>query len=258
MVISLCPCHAECQVLQHRASDHNSERATFAIPGGDLNIRSSAPEAYYSIRDLIGINLLPKPICDALIESYFVTVHWFSLVVHEPSFRKRYQAVSTSGQARANDRPFLLLLIMMLALSCQYADGFVDHELCQGLDLTTIRTEYLKVVRQNFMDLLDEDSLEFVQICTLLGSYWLYWGKPRSSFTILGACVKAAQAIYLHRRSNSRYFQNGIYPVEERKRVWWTIYTWDRSVMLCYICNNSGADIVKVRNNRVRPADGYQ
>lgn len=180
------------------------------------------------MRDLIGINLLPKRTCDALIEAYFVTVHWFSLVVHEPSFRKRYEAISTSGEARPNDKPFILLLLMMIALSCQYADGFVHEEAHRGLDLTTIRTEYLKVVRQNFMDLLDEDSLEFVQICTLLGSYWLYWGKPRSSFSILGACVKSAQAIYLHRRSNSRFLQHSIHPVEERKRVWWTIYTWDR------------------------------
>lgn len=117
---------------------------------------------------------------------------------------------------------------MMIALSCQYADGFIDEEARRDLDLTTVRTEYLKVVRLNFMDLLDEDSLEFVQICTLLGSYWLYWGKPRSSFSILGACVKSAQAIYLHRRSNSRFQQYNIHPLEERKRVWWTIYTWDR------------------------------
>lgn len=177
---------------------------------------------------MIGIDLPPKTTCDALIDAYFFTIHWFSLVVHEPTFRKRYQAISTSGMARATDRPFLLLLLMLLALSCQYAHSFVDAEACQGLDMTTTRTDYLKVVRQNFMDLLDEDTLEFVQICTLLGSYWLYWGKPRSSFSILGACVKSAQAIYLHRQSGRRLLQHSIHAVEERKRVWWTIYTWDR------------------------------
>lgn len=180
------------------------------------------------MRDLIGIDLPPKRTCDALVDAYFYTVHWFSLVVHEPTFRKRYQVVSTSGLARATDQPFLLLLLMVLALSCQYAHSFVDAEVCQGLDFTITRAEYLKIVRQNFMDLLDEDSLEFVQICTLLGSYWLYWGKPRSSFSILGACVKSAQAIYLHRQSNRRPLQHSVHANEERKRVWWTIYTWDR------------------------------
>ena len=219
---------ANVQVLRHRASDHGSERATFAIPGGDSSVRSSAQENCRSVRDLIGIDLPSKPACDTLVDAYFFTIHWFSLVLHEPTFRKRYEAISKSGLARPTDRPFLLLLLMVLALSCQYAHSFVDSEACQTLDLTSIRTEYLKVVRQNFMDLLDEDSFEFVQICILLGSYWLYWGRPRSSFGILGACVKSAQAIYLHRQSGRRALQHSVHAIEERKRVWWTIYTWDR------------------------------
>ena len=208
------------------------------------------------MRDLIGIDLPPKPACDALVDAYFFTIHWFSLVIHEPTFRKRYQAVSASGLARATDRPFLHLVLMVLALSCQYAHSFINAETYQGLDLTTTRTEYLKIVRQNFMDLLDEDSLEFVQICTLLGSYWLYWGKPRSSFSILGACVKSAQAIYLHRQSSRRPLQQ-TNAVEERKRVWWTIYTWDRYVKFAHP-KQMKLRCLQVRNHCVRSATRYQ
>ena len=75
------------------------------------------------------------------------------------------------------------------------------------------------------MDLIDEDCLEFVQLSVLLGSYWLYWGRPRSSFSLLGAATKSAQAMELHRDLDHRLSSED---TEERKRVWWTIYTWDR------------------------------
>lgn len=185
---------------------------------------------HYPVSELIGIELPPRPACDKLLDIYFVTVHWFSLVVYEPTFRKRYEAIISSGSARSADRPFLLLLVMVLVMSCQYGHDMADEDLQNAVNLNDMRVGYLKVVRQNFMDLLDEDSLEFVQICTLLGSYWLYWGKPRSSFTILGAAVKSAQAISLHRQANWRIANSDTDMVEESKRIWWTIYTWDRWV----------------------------
>lgn len=117
---------------------------------------------------------------------------------------------------------------MVLAMACHYGHGFVDASVNEELDLHSTRREYLRVVRRDFMDLLDEDTLEFVQICTLLGSYWLYWGKPKSAFGLLGAATRAAQAIYLHRQTGSRFPHQNPHAVEERKRVWWTIYTWDR------------------------------
>lgn len=163
---------------------------------------------------------------NSLLDVYFYTVHWFSLVIYEPIFRQRYHDLTSTGVARFTDRPFLLLMLMVLAMGCHYARSTAHAEL-RHIDLDDLRMRYLKVVRQNFMDLLDEDSLEFVQICTLLGSYWLYWGKPRSSFTILGAAVKAAQAISLHRQ-HGRGPHDNQQSDEERRRVWWTIYTWDR------------------------------
>ncbi len=35
------------------------------------------------------------------------------------------------------------------------------------------------------MDVMDEDSFDFVQLCALLGSFYLYHDRPRSSFPIL-------------------------------------------------------------------------
>lgn len=205
-----------------------SARATFAIPGGEAHEQSTSAQKLIKVSQLVGVELPASHVCDALIDIYFFTVHWFSLVVHEPSFRKRSRAITTTGLARASDRPFVYLLLVVLGMACQYGEGFLDADLRHDLDMVATRTNYMNVVRQNLMDLLDEDCLEFVQICILIGSYWLYWGKPKASFGLLGTATRSAQALLLHRQSGTRPFRQNSESIEERKRVWWTIYTWDR------------------------------
>ncbi|KAL3418142.1 C6 transcription factor [Phlyctema vagabunda] len=214
------------------------DRATFAIPGGGCrdtngtNSSNNVPAPLIAVSEIIGIQLPSYDVCNRLLETYFSTVHWFSLVVYEPKFRPRYSGIVGSGLASRNDRGFLLLLVMVLIMGCWYSpkQGIADLESSE-LDIDSLRNELLTVVQRDFMELMDEDSLEFVQLCTLLGSFYLYHGKPRSSFSILGAATKTAQAMDLHRDSEARWsFED----TEERKRVWWTIYTWDRFATVTY------------------------
>jgi Fungal specific transcription factor domain len=177
------------------------------------------------ISEVLETNLPSRQVSDALVDTYFHTVHWFSLVVYEPKFRARYTTIMDRGLAVPSDRSFLLLLLMVMVMGCWYGPGVLPPEIASTVDLDNTRKAFLKVVSQNFMDLIDEDCLDFVQLSTLLGSYWLYWGRPRSAFSLLGAATKSAQAMELHRDMDHRLSPQD---TEERKRVWWTIYTWDR------------------------------
>jgi hypothetical protein len=115
---------------------------------------------------------------------------------------------------------------MVLILGCWYTPAHKTGDIgLSASDMEALRSKLLKVVQRDFMELMDEDSLEFVQLCTLLGSFYLYHGRPRSSFSILGAATKTSQAMELHRDSEMKWPYDDR---EERKRVWWTIYTWDR------------------------------
>ena len=216
------------QILGFARSPSDATRATFAIPGGGSAVSHNVPPVrgpLRHIKDIIGTELPSRDVADALIDTYFATVHWFSLVIYEPKFRDRYITILDSGQAHQSDRPFLLLLLMIMVMGCWYGSGVLPAETLSKTDLDSLRKAYLGVVSQSFMDLIDEDCLEFVQLSSLLGSYWLYWGRPRSSFSILGAATKSAQAMELHRNRDRRMSPA---EAEERKRVWWTIYTWDR------------------------------
>jgi hypothetical protein len=143
------------------------------------------------ISAIIGYTFPPAETMRLLLEEYFDAVHWFSLVIYEPKFRPKFESV-IDGMAYTAQKAFLLLLV----------DG-------AGSRLT---------------ELMDQASVASVQACILLGSYYVYHGKPNLSFSLLGATIRTAQAIGLHRQS----LRGDIDNIEERKRVWWTIYTWDR------------------------------
>ena len=84
---------------------------------------------------------------------------------------------------------------------------------------------YLRTVRGHLMDIMGEESLDFIRICILVGSHDVYHGRPKSSFALLGASIKTAQAMNLHRQT----VRTESWEVkEQRSRVWWTLYTWDR------------------------------
>ncbi|KAG4432313.1 hypothetical protein IFR05_012192, partial [Cadophora sp. M221] len=220
------------KIFGSQKSQAFKDRATSAIPGGGrhdttgTNSSNIFPAPLIPVVDIIGIELPGQDVCNQLLETYFASVHWFSLVVYEPKFRGRYTAVVGSGLASRSDHGFLLLLLMVLIMGCWYTPKNITRDL--GLspqEMDGLRNRLLGVVQRDFMELMDEDSLEFVQVCALLGSFYLYHGKPRSSFSILGAATKTSQAMDLHRDSSAR---RSFEDVEERKRVWWTIYTWDR------------------------------
>ncbi|OBT90622.1 hypothetical protein VE02_00567 [Pseudogymnoascus sp. 03VT05] len=226
------------QIFGSQKSRAFTHRATSAIPGGGCRDTSGTRSSnnvlapLVPVVEIIGIELPTYEVCNKLLETYFSAVHWFSLVVYEPKFRGRYNAIVQTGLASRSDHGFLLLLLMVLTMGCWYTPKNKSNDLgLSGNDVEAIRSQFLKVVQRDFMELMDEDCLEFVQLCALLGSFYLYHGRPRSSFSILGAATKTAQAMDLHRDSETRWnFEDR----EERKRVWWTVYTWDRFATITY------------------------
>ncbi|KAI4752517.1 hypothetical protein E4T52_16909 [Aureobasidium sp. EXF-3400] len=70
---------------------------------------------------------------------------------------------------------------------------------------------------------MDQNSISAIQTLILLGPFCCYHGRPNLSFSMLGASLRTAQALGLHREPSRISFHD----CEERKRVWWTIYTWD-------------------------------
>jgi hypothetical protein len=159
-----------------------------------------------------------------LLEEYFEAIHWFSLVVYEPTFRVRVESVA-NGYAHRSQKSFLLLLSMVLGMAAWYrSNRSAPDENHPGVNWGEWGRSLIKGVEGQLVTLMDQGSLSTVQACILLGSYYVYHGRPNLSFALLGATIKTAQALALHRKPLRGTFEE----IEERKRVWWTIYTWDR------------------------------
>lgn len=160
-----------------------------------------------------------------LMEDYFDAVHWFSLVIYEPKFRKQLASVE-DGYAYQSDISFLTLLSMVLCMAAWYRSNRAAHE--GDEDWRRWSEDLLAIVESRVINLMDETSITAVQTCILLGSHHVYHGRPNLAFALLGATIKMSHALGIHRHSP----QKSADEIEERKRVWWTIYTWDTYVVL--------------------------
>lgn len=201
------------------------KRTTSAIPDGQDQVITTSRRQSYSAKheahSILGVSLPSKEIIDDLLEEYFDSVHWFSLVIYEPTFRRQYDSVA-DGYAYQSQKGFLILVATVLGIASWYrAETSAPNS---NEDWDGWRVRLFAVAETRFLELMDERSLASLQTCLLLGTYHVYHGRPNASLALLGATIKIAQAMGLHRES----VRGGSDESEERKRIWWTIYTWDR------------------------------
>lgn len=175
------------------------------------------------MRDIIGVELPPKNIVDALFDSYIDSVHWFMLLFYEPSLRQRYNTILSTGTASLGDLCFLVKLMLILAIGAKYMTPEALL-LCTypDLDLSALQCTLLRSVQAHLFDIMEESSVECVQICVLLSTYYLYYGKPNLAFAIHGMGFKCAEAISLH--CESTWNDQTDLAREVKRRVWWALY----------------------------------
>ncbi|OJJ50376.1 hypothetical protein ASPZODRAFT_90464 [Penicilliopsis zonata CBS 506.65] len=221
-----------------------------ALPGGaKANAEKnhgnpSPPTSDISVREAIGFDLPPKPIADALLETYLRAVHWFMLVFHEPTFRGEYEAVVTSQRCLSGPRSRhqLLLILLVLSLGAHYytagerRNSVEDHESNGGegeFDMQAFRTRSLAKIEGNLLDLLDGADVEAVQACVLLGSFYLYHGRPNLAYVVLGAGIRCSEIMGLARESGWRRSLSE-HAREDRRRTFWALYVFDRFASIVY------------------------
>ncbi|EXJ85248.1 hypothetical protein A1O3_05923 [Capronia epimyces CBS 606.96] len=155
------------------------------------------------------------------------------LVFHQEDFRSRFdrlydirhdlQLVTKNGLVG-----FTSTLLASFAITLQHAGAYRKNILRRaGVDPETLKENILTTLRVRFLDVLSLGSLEVVQTCVLLGSYYLYYGRPELSWPICGCGLRVAQALNLHRKlatSDSTSRSPGSQSNEVRKRTWWAVY----------------------------------
>lgn len=216
--------------LYSLGEQHIDEVEVNAIPGAAgsevgtqaTSITLTAAERIHS-SSILTYPLPPLDIVDELLEEYFASIHWFSLVVHEPKFRFAFTSIQDQF-IEPNQRPFLILVSTMLGMAAWYRSQKPEAETGRSSRVwKQLSSDLVKNADNDIINIMDQNSIPAIQTLVLLGSYYCYHGRPNLSFSLLGASIRASQALGLHRQVSRISLDDS----EERKRVWWTIYTWD-------------------------------
>ncbi|PLN86637.1 fungal-specific transcription factor domain-domain-containing protein [Aspergillus taichungensis] len=170
-------------------------------------------------RDAFG--LPPKATCDDLVDVFFKWISPILPVVNRHEFMKRYHHVEGG--------PSILLLQAMFTVSSRFVTGRQSQT-----DTAISPRSFYKKAKALYDAGYEQDILTVLQSVTLLGVYWdglddltesglFYWSR-------LG--IALAQELGFHEREkylNLSQSKQGLW-----KRIWWTLYTRDRSVAAAF------------------------
>lgn len=201
------------------ARDHDLESPDLSstIPGdaGDIREIGSA----WSLR---GMQMPPLPIMRSLIQAYFDRVQWFIFLFHEPSFVARAESVLRKPQWTRQDLPVVVVAITVAAmgLKCVLHDsswhGHQRLEL-EGLNSRVLLADFISEIRIHMLDLVDDGQIETVQVCLILGTYYIYNGSAHAAWSILSLAVSTAYALALHCESP---LDDHDVELQVRRRTW--------------------------------------
>jgi hypothetical protein len=93
------------------------------------------------------------------------------------------------------------LVAAAIGLECVAQDNeWPGHTLLasSSFDAASLQNSLIEEVRLHVMNLLDDCTVESVQVCLLLGTYYIYHGSPALAWNMFGISVRTAYALSLH------------------------------------------------------------
>lgn len=126
------------------------------------------------------------------------------------------------------DNNDLWITLLVLGLGAHYS-SLAKREPYERSHLQQLSEDIIKQVEQRFLRIMSSADEEAVQICILLGSFYLFNGRPTAGLGVLGSGIKIAQVLRLHREGAL----TGISAVrlETRRRSWLALEVFDKSVL---------------------------
>ncbi|KZT20350.1 hypothetical protein NEOLEDRAFT_1140800 [Neolentinus lepideus HHB14362 ss-1] len=171
-----------------------------------------------------------QPFTNILIDHYFASINWTRYPLSERDFRAAYASICASGaDINPNDVRFLPLLYVVLAISVRLAPEAIAGDV-RTRRLTSLRYYWSSRRSLLIAAAIQPDSLEMVLTRLLSARFLTFDRRITECWSQLGAAVRTAQALGLHRDGEAM----GMDParVEYRRRIWAYLYHADRSYAL--------------------------
>ncbi|KAJ7179088.1 fungal-specific transcription factor domain-containing protein [Mycena filopes] len=176
--------------------------------------------------------LPPTRTSSVLVDYYFQTVNWTRYPISERDFRAAYTSIcehGTNGVGAPSDVSFLPLLFAVLAISVRLAPESIAGD-ARTRRVTSLRYYWSSRRSLLIAAVIQPDSLDIVLTRLLSARFLTFDRRITECYSQLGAAVKTAQALGLHRDGASMNMEPAL--VEYRRRIWSYLYHADRSYAL--------------------------
>lgn len=152
------------------------------------------------------LKTMQKPrasVIELLLDVYFQRSHWYILIFHGPSFRKHVATVWLKDSWTSQERGVVMAALMAAAVGLQVATNdstWTGRSLLESLGLSCdiLLDQLVTEVREHLLDVLDDCQIETVQVCILLGTFYIYHGSPNLAWFVIGMGIRAGYALGLH------------------------------------------------------------
>ena len=162
---------------------------------------------------------------NSYVDGYFNYVHPFIPLIDEHSFRNTY------AKRKRHDSRWSLLLNTVLAMGSMASGTAEDTIHCIYYDRAK---QYLDI------DDLGLAHIETVQALAILGGLYLhYMQQPTLANALMGACLRMAISLGLHRDYTEGLRPTNVsktahFSIDMRRRIWWSAFmldTWASSTL---------------------------
>ncbi|KAK6437270.1 hypothetical protein LTR95_006538 [Oleoguttula sp. CCFEE 5521] len=164
--------------------------------------------------------LPPKQYTEQLLSRYHDSAHSFVPHLHWPTFIREYEDLYRAGTFAGRECMWVALFFMVLAVGTTTGHPIGSPPQAHN------GTEFVKMAVQTIDFTDDNITLNHVRVNLLLSCYFNEMNLQSTSWIYLAATVNLAQDIGLQ-LSPTAYSP---FEAEMRKRVWWSVYNWDRIV----------------------------
>ncbi|KAF3401606.1 hypothetical protein F1880_010152 [Penicillium rolfsii] len=156
----------------------------------------------------------------------------YGQVFYEEDFRQRYeQCMSSSYVSSLEDNNDLWITLLVIGLGAHYSSLAVREPLGKS-HMQQLAGDIIMLVEQRFLRIMSSADEEAVQVCILLGSFYLFNGRPTAGLGILGSGIKIAQVLRLHREGALTEISAA--RLETRRRSWLALEVFDKYAAIAF------------------------
>ncbi|KAK7634322.1 fungal-specific transcription factor domain-containing protein, partial [Phyllosticta citricarpa] len=159
-------------------------------------------------------------------------------LIQRKSFMRRLD--ETYSAQTHNDPVFLCRLFVVFALGELYS----KKTAVTGNRRSVPGTSFFLQAMNLFQDLHEEADVDYIETLLVMSFYSHALNRKNSAYTYAGLALRLSLTLGLHR--NITYDKNiSAIEIENRRRVWWTVYTFDR------LCSSKLGHPVMIRDEDI-------